>query len=92
MVERAKKMAEERVFIQAGGIKIEGLLNNAPGEKAVIVSHPHPLYGGDMNNLYIVKNKKNLKKMAKERIYSLKDFNEEFKKGVNNEKIPNKGN
>lgn len=43
-------MAEERVFIEAGEIKIEGRLDNAPGEKAVIVTHPHPLYGGDMNN------------------------------------------
>ena len=43
-------MAEERVFIQAGEMKIEGRLDNAPGEKAAIVTHPHPLYGGDMNN------------------------------------------
>jgi alpha/beta superfamily hydrolase len=43
-------MKEERVFIQAGKVKIEGLLDNAPGEKAVMVTHPHPLYGGDMNN------------------------------------------
>jgi hypothetical protein len=43
-------MKEEGVFIQAGKVRIEGLLDNAPGEKAVIVTHPHPLYGGDMNN------------------------------------------
>ncbi|OPX37687.1 MAG: hypothetical protein B1H12_04235 [Desulfobacteraceae bacterium 4484_190.2] len=43
-------MKEERVFIQAGEVKIEGLMDNAPGEKAVIVTHPHPLYGGDMSN------------------------------------------
>ena len=43
-------MAEERVFIQAGEVKIEGLLDNSPGEKAVIVTHPHPLYGGDIHN------------------------------------------
>ena len=43
-------MKEERVFIQAGEVKIEGLVDNAPGEKAVIVTHPHPLYGGDMSN------------------------------------------
>lgn len=39
---------EERVFIQSEGLKIEGLLGSAPGEKAVVVTHPHPLYGGDM--------------------------------------------
>ena len=43
-------MKEERVFIQAGKMKIEGLLDSAPGEQAVIVTHPHPLYGGNMNN------------------------------------------
>ncbi|UCF85394.1 MAG: alpha/beta hydrolase [Desulfobacteraceae bacterium] len=43
-------MPEERIFIQAGEVRIEGLLDNAPGEKAVIVTHPHPLYGGEMNN------------------------------------------
>ena len=43
-------MKEERVFIQAGEVKIEGLVDNAPGKKAVIVTHPHPLYGGDMSN------------------------------------------
>ena len=43
-------MKEERVFIQAGEVKIEGLVDNTPGEKAVIVTHPHPLYGGDMSN------------------------------------------
>ena len=43
-------MKEEKVFFQAGDVKIEGLVHNAPGEKGVVVSHPHPLYGGDMNN------------------------------------------
>lgn len=43
-------MKEERVFIQAGEVKIECLVDHAPGEKAVIVTHPHPLYGGDMSN------------------------------------------
>lgn len=43
-------MGEERVFIQAAEFQIEGRLDNVPGEKAVIVTHPHPLYGGDMNN------------------------------------------
>jgi alpha/beta superfamily hydrolase len=41
---------EKRVFIQSQGFKIEGLLGSAPGQKAVVVTHPHPLYGGDMYN------------------------------------------
>lgn len=43
-------MTEEKVFFQAGDVKIEGLLDNAPGEEGVVVTHPHPLYGGDMHN------------------------------------------
>jgi alpha/beta superfamily hydrolase len=43
-------MTEDRVFFQAGDVKIEGLVHHAPGEKGVVVSHPHPLYGGDMHN------------------------------------------
>lgn len=43
-------MAEEKIFLQAGEVKIECLVDNAQGEKAVVITHPHPLYGGDMNN------------------------------------------
>ncbi len=43
-------MAEETVHIKSGSLKIEGLLDNTPGEKAVIVTHPHPLYGGNMHS------------------------------------------
>jgi len=43
-------MAEERVFIDSGNIRLEGLLDNLPGEKGVVVTHPHPLYGGEMRN------------------------------------------
>jgi len=43
-------MTEEKVVINSGKIKIEGLLKALPGDKGVIVSHPHPLHGGDMHN------------------------------------------
>jgi alpha/beta superfamily hydrolase len=44
-------MQEEKIItIGNKGLKIEGLLNNLDTEKAVIVSHPHPLYGGNMYN------------------------------------------
>jgi alpha/beta superfamily hydrolase len=43
-------MTEEKVVINSGKIKIEGLLKNLTGDKGVVVSHPHPLYGGDMHN------------------------------------------
>ena len=44
------EMAEEKIFIPCEGLKIEGLIDEAQGERAVIITHPHPLYGGDMYN------------------------------------------
>ena len=43
-------MDEERIFFMAGAVKIEGLLQTLPGDKGVVISHPHPLYGGSMHN------------------------------------------
>ena len=43
-------MDEELIFFMAGSIKIEGLLQTKPGDKGVVITHPHPLYGGSMHN------------------------------------------
>ncbi|MDY7038453.1 MAG: alpha/beta hydrolase [Thermodesulfobacteriota bacterium] len=43
-------MAEEHIFIESGELKIEGLLDDLPGDRGVVVTHPHPLYGGEMRN------------------------------------------
>ena len=43
-------MAEEKIFFRSGSLKIEALLSDLSDEKAVVVTHPHPLYGGDMRN------------------------------------------
>jgi len=43
-------MAEERILLEAEGLKIEGLLERLEGERGVVISHPHPLYGGSMHN------------------------------------------
>ena len=43
-------MAEREAFFNSGPLKIQGLLEEHPGQKGVIVTHPHPLYGGDMYN------------------------------------------
>jgi len=40
-------MAAKIVF-QTDDLKIEGLLDERPGERGAVISHPHPLYGGDM--------------------------------------------
>lgn len=43
-------MAEKSIFFDSGGLRIEGLLDETPGDRGVVVTHPHPLYGGDMHN------------------------------------------
>jgi len=43
-------MAEERIFFKSGRLKIEGLLESRHSDRGVVITHPHPLYGGDMLN------------------------------------------
>ena len=43
-------MAEEKIKFASKGLFIEGLLCIQEGEKGVVVTHPHPLYGGTMYN------------------------------------------
>jgi alpha/beta superfamily hydrolase len=43
-------MVEEPVHFEATNIKIEGLLCTMPGDRGVVITHPHPLYGGNLNN------------------------------------------
>ncbi|MFO8090833.1 MAG: alpha/beta fold hydrolase [Desulfatiglandaceae bacterium] len=43
-------MAQEIVFIEQGGPRLECLLEEEKGRRAVVITHPHPLYGGDMYN------------------------------------------
>jgi hypothetical protein len=41
---------ESTVTIECGNIKLEGVLHQQSSEKAVLICHPHPLYGGNMDN------------------------------------------
>ncbi|MFO7600351.1 MAG: alpha/beta fold hydrolase [Candidatus Desulfacyla sp.] len=43
-------MKEERVVFTSQKLTIEGLISESQGLKGVIVTHPHPLYGGSMDN------------------------------------------
>ena len=43
-------MTEEKIYFFSNTIKLEGLLNRASGDRAVVISHPHPLFGGSMHN------------------------------------------
>ena len=41
---------ESNIKIKCGNIKLEGELHKNSPQKAVIICHPHPLYGGNMYN------------------------------------------
>ncbi len=41
---------EETVFFPCGPLRLTGSLRLAPGPNAVAIAHPHPLYGGAMDN------------------------------------------
>lgn len=43
-------MIEERVFFSSEANRLEGLLYDVPGNRGVVITHPHSLYGGDMLN------------------------------------------
>jgi uncharacterized protein len=50
-------MKEEKVWIPGNGIKLEGLLSiheALPFKRGVVVCHPHPQHGGDMDNPVVV--------------------------------------
>ncbi len=44
---------EEKITFISEEHEIEGLFNKASKDKGIVVTHPHPLYGGDMYN-YVV--------------------------------------
>jgi alpha/beta superfamily hydrolase len=41
---------EETITFSSGNLRIEGLLQTASDKNAVVITHPHPLYGGSMHN------------------------------------------
>ncbi len=43
----------EKIRLLSEGYEIEGLLNKKDEKKGVVVTHPHPLYGGDMYNMVV---------------------------------------
>lgn len=46
-------MTETRIQFQAGAYLLEGMFSRGREEKGAVITHPHPLYGGDMAN-YVV--------------------------------------
>jgi len=45
---------EERTSFRSGKLRIEALLEKASDTHAVVITHPHPLYGGDMDNTVVI--------------------------------------
>ncbi len=43
-------MEEKTVFFGKGNIRLEGLYAHSGGAVGAVISHPHPLMGGDMGN------------------------------------------
>jgi alpha/beta superfamily hydrolase len=41
---------EEKITISSGQYRLEGYWQAGTGDKGVVITHPHPLYGGTMNN------------------------------------------
>jgi alpha/beta superfamily hydrolase len=41
---------EKTVFFRSQALELEGLFCAESGDRAVAVTHPHPLYGGEMHN------------------------------------------
>jgi alpha/beta superfamily hydrolase len=41
---------EEKISFISDGYEIEGSLEKSSLQKGVVITHPHPLYGGDMHN------------------------------------------
>lgn len=40
----------EKITFTSGDLTLEGLYTRASSDRGVVVTHPHPLYGGDMYN------------------------------------------
>ena len=43
-------MSDETIFLNNGSIRLEARWSQQPGTRGAVVCHPHPLYGGDMDN------------------------------------------
>jgi uncharacterized protein len=43
----------EKITFPCGSLSLEGMIRNHNASQGVVISHPHPLYGGDMHN-YVV--------------------------------------
>jgi len=47
------KIMEKQLSFTSEGYEIEGLIDIRSKTRGVVISHPHPLYGGDMYNIVV---------------------------------------
>jgi hypothetical protein len=45
---------EESITFVSGSLRIAGMLEKASDTQAAVITHPHPLYGGDMDNSVVL--------------------------------------
>jgi alpha/beta superfamily hydrolase len=45
---------EEQIFFTSGQLHIEGMVETASAVRGAVITHPHPLYGGDMDNPVVI--------------------------------------
>jgi uncharacterized protein len=62
---------EEKILFKSGELELEGFLEINQYNKGVIITHPHPLYGGDMNNPVV----QAIRKAYRDKGYSTLRFN-----------------
>ena len=44
---------EQAVLFASENLELEGIIARRDGMRGVVVTHPHPLYGGDMDNMVV---------------------------------------
>jgi hypothetical protein len=71
LIHRKIQNMEEPIIFPSGACSIEGLLEKNSATNGVVISHPHPLYGGNMHNNVVISITKTYQKMG----YSTLRFN-----------------
>jgi uncharacterized protein len=65
-------MTERKIaFKSDGGLLLEGLLHQGAAGRGVVITHPHPLFGGDMYNIVV----ETIQRAYQEKGYSTLRFN-----------------
>ena len=41
---------ESKITFESEGVTLKGMINRASEQKAVVICHPHPIFGGNMDN------------------------------------------